>query len=271
MNVKNLIIAFLLGLLLLLGLVIFRMVNLDSDSSELEIDREAEKVLESFFGDLSRNENENAYQLTSEEFQNAFGFEEFVNMVELSGLNDFSDKNWLSEDKGNPDAYDVLRAEFLFDDRDSSLITFVLLDEQGTLKIASISQDFSLETLAGLFPFGQELEERLRGDINLLKSTIEGGSYQRFYENLSREAKKNVSPADIESILKTFEDENKDITLPGDAMININPDFPKITDEGKVMVIGNYKNNTFLVKFNFQYAYEWGWKLNSIDLDAEKL
>jgi G:T/U-mismatch repair DNA glycosylase len=115
-------------------------------------------------------------------------------------------------------------------------------------------------------PPEEQLKQLVQKTMLDFALAIKARDFTGFYFNISKLWQSQTTKEELANIFKSFSDQNIDLTV----LQELNPIFtkdPQLTDEGVLVLQGNYSTTPFIVSFTLKYIYEKPeWKLFGINV-----
>lgn len=241
-----------------------------STTPSLTLDYRYNAVLEFFLQKTKENAYETAYELMGGNFPVIYTQDDFANIVDQAGLTTFSEKKWTSFQNQMKDiGVTTITGEFKMPDGEVHKVTFYIIVQGETeLKIGNITEDVSVASLPKRFPNKEKLGALVKQDLQSTINFIRKNKVKKMHEHLSSAGQKRIKFREIAKAFRTFRKNKTDLTLPADAVIIIDKEYPKLNGQGLMVVAGEYHNAKNLVKFTLAYDYQWIWKLGGFSFTA---
>ena len=250
------------ALFLLLPQIIF--------AEEVQLEPKYEKVLESFFQSIKENKHDEAYGITSKDFQQETDIDTFKKLLQATELNSFTEVKWAEMKKEVLGLFPIISGEFK-GLKEKHIIQFRLLHEGEGLKIRSISETITIENLKKRLTPKKEILNFSQPDLELISTLMKAGKYQEIYESLSKTAKDRISKPKVLKALRLYKKYKINLKKNENAKIKIGKIYPMLVSDGRMLVRGNYKNEEAKnIKFTLYYDYEWEWKLGGFEFTVKQ-
>lgn len=271
---KLLFLSFILNLLLWPSLSFAQTANAGGTSTEAidlaKLDYRYNALLEFFVQKTAEKDFQNAYDLTAEVFHKSNTLSDFTTIVNESGLTTYTSKKWTSFKNQMKDiGVTTVQGEFTTPDQEIHKITFYVIVQGDTeIKIGNFIEDVAVASLPKRFPDKEKLGALVKQDLQSTINFIRKNKVKKMHEHLSSAGQKRIKFREIAKAFRTFRKNKTDLTLPADAVIIIDKEYPKLNGQGLMVVAGEYQNGKNLVKFTLAYDYQWVWKLGGFSFTA---
>lgn len=235
------------------------------------------EATDEFFSLLKQDKVEEAYEMTSEEFQASTSQEEFKSFLSKTSLGEFQSADWNSRQRGSG-GEGTLEGTVHTTSGGNIPITVKLIKENEEWKILNLQKaDAGIEekgtSSKKTVPEQEELKGLVHDTMLLAAESIESEDFSSFYGSVAELWRGQSSEEEFQKMMtNNFQSfiENKNIDLA--AIEEKDPVFdqdPKINENGLLVVNGYYSIQPAPVYFQLQYTYEdTTWKLVGINMEV---
>lgn len=273
-NFPRILSVFLLYLLLIAGIVLTIYAPVYAQDSAFTIDYRYNAVLEFFLQKTTEKDYKTAYSYMAGNFPKNHSLEDFTNIINALGLNEFTEKKWTAyEDKMNEIGVVTTKGDFTLPDKTVRKITFyIIIGGETEVKIGDLTEEVQIADLAKRMPETSVWQETVQNDLKKITTFLRGNRVKTTYDYLSNAARKRTKIKEIRDTFRAFKKQKLDIRFPKQGLITIAAGSPQINDQGLMVIQGSYQNSKNIINFMLAYDYEWWkWKLGIFSLSAKAI
>lgn len=240
-----------------------------------------------FFALIANGRAEEAYRSAAETFRAQQSEKLFVQTTKELGLQDLASMTSAPPDYEG-DAV-KLAVDLKFRSHKDTRLVLTMVDERGAWRVFSVKTPKNLTTgvadnifgtvgkvasftdkVSQPMPAEAEIRRMIEESLLLFNKSVLAGSFDEFYENVSKAWQDQLTKGQIKRAFQGFVDKEVDISYIGGKQLTfLEP--PTITTEGLLTMKGQYPVKPAYVLFSMKFMYEVPkWKLFGIDVTLSK-
>ena len=221
-------------------------------------------LVNGFLNDIWAENYDLAYDRINQEFRDQTSLENFIVVVQSSGLNTPGEVHWTGFNMVN--SMKGYSGFLVTENNDTLALQFNIMKEEGDWKIVDF-QAKSLSAASGQTPPIDEILVLVDDYMMLLAHGINQKDFTSFYNDIAAIWKAQITAEQIRAQFITFVVEGIDLTIIKDTQPVLSS-APVLDHSSFLIVQGYYPMKEMTIQFTMQFANEYpDWKLAGINIE----